>query len=111
MNKRDIAELIRTQNDRFRKTGVGGLEVITPGIKEMGGASVALVRQMVAADNKFDERNDPYQEHDFGSIVFRRQKIFWKIDYYDKTLSAGSPNPCDPDVTTRVLTIMLAREY
>ena len=31
----------------------------------------------------FNEDNDPYGEHDFGSLEWENQKIFWKIDYYD----------------------------
>lgn len=38
-------------------------------------------------------------------------EIIWKIDYYDHDCAGGSPNPADPAVTTRVLTIMLAGEY
>lgn len=111
MNKQDYADKVRAQNDHFRKTGVGGLEVITQGIQEMGITTVAIIRRMVADYDKWEEGNDPYQEHDFGTIAFRRQQIFWKIDYYDADLKEASPNPSDPDVTTRVLTIMLAREY
>lgn len=111
MNKRDVAERLRTLNDHFRKTGFGGIEVFSLGVREMGLATCAIIREMVAAFDAFDEGNDPYGEHDFGSIEFRRQKIFWKIDYYNTDLSAGSPDPTDVDVTTRVLTIMLAREY
>ena len=36
---------------------------------------------------------------------------FRKIDYYDRATEAGSPDPADPAVTTRVLTLMRADEY
>ena len=39
------------------------------------------------------------------------EQIFWKIDYYDANLEYGSDDPSRPEVTTRVLTIMFAREY
>jgi hypothetical protein len=37
--------------------------------------------------------------------------IFFKIDYYDQTLKSQSPEPTNPAVTERVMTIMLADEY
>jgi hypothetical protein len=37
--------------------------------------------------------------------------IMFKIDYYDQSLSMHSPNPADPSVTQRVITIMLAEDY
>jgi Protein of unknown function (DUF3768) len=38
-------------------------------------------------------------------------KIFFKIDYFDKSRILRSPDPSDPSVTERVITIMLAEEY
>lgn len=111
MNKKDRTQRIRELNDDFRRTGRGGQQFITPGIQEMGLLAVVAIRQLVANYDTFCENNDPYGEHDFGNLTYRNEKIFWKIDYYDTTLSAGSPDPADPAVTTRVLTILLAQEY
>src|SRR5664280_3436939 len=54
---------------------------------------------------------DPHEEHDFGSFQADGQTIFFKIDYFDKNLTYHSPDPSDPAVTERVITIMLADEY
>lgn len=62
--------------------------------------------------SEFSEDNDPYGEHDFGAFdIEGAGKIFWKIDYYNRTMDGGSDDPDDPGKTTRVLTIMLASEY
>lgn len=70
----------------------------------------ALLRQVQTHDS-FDPDNDPFGEHDFGRFEFAGAVLYWKIDYYDRALVWGSPNPANPDVTTRVLTILLAEEY
>jgi len=98
-------------NDRLRKTGKGGRQLMTPGIAAMGAEALLALRQEIAAYDDFSAENDPHGEHDFGSLTFQGQQVFWKIDYYDPTLRCGSPDPADPTVTTRVLTIMLAQEY
>ena len=51
------------------------------------------------------------QTNDFGSFEADGQLIFFKIDYFAKALNAHSPDPSDPSVTERVITIMLAEEY
>jgi Protein of unknown function (DUF3768) len=52
-----------------------------------------------------------YGEHDFGSFELEGEKLYWKIDCYDKKMRFGSEDPSDPEQTTRVLTILLAEEY
>lgn len=66
---------------------------------------------MLRTFDNFTEDNDPYQEHDFGSFKHNNDKIFFKIDYYDKSMRFASNNPANQNETTRVLTIMLASEY
>jgi hypothetical protein len=100
---------IRRLNDQFRATLIGGIVTLTQGIAARDDAAAIVRKVREFAD--FSADNDPYQEHDFGALDHGDEKIFWKIDYYDKTLCAGSDDPADPAVTTRVLTIMLAEEY
>ncbi|SDX01241.1 DUF3768 domain-containing protein [Litoreibacter albidus] len=102
---------IRDLNDRFRKLQTGGTLMATPSIMDMGPHAVHAIMGDIAAFDDFTPDNDPYGEHDFGVVTYDGHRIFWKIDYYNDELSAGSSNPADPDVTTRVMTVFLASEY
>jgi hypothetical protein len=104
-------ETIRRVNDLLRRKGKGGRVVMTAGIAALPASDITRVRAAVAAFDGFDEGNDPYGEHDFGAVTIGSEEIFWKIDYYDLDLTMHSPDPADPAVTARVLTIMLAGEY
>jgi hypothetical protein len=96
-------------NDHFRRQLVGGRLVFTAGIA--GREDANMILEKVQRFDAFDADNDPHGEHDFGGFDHGHDTIFWKIDYYDRSLQAGSPDPGDASVTTRVLTIMLAEEY
>ena len=37
--------------------------------------------------------------------------MMWKVDYFDRALEFASPDPADPAVTMRVLTLMQWTEY
>jgi hypothetical protein len=102
---------IRSLNDELRRDLLTGLAVITPGVMALGGAAVERIVQTVAVFDDFHHANDPHQEHDFGAFDVDGASIFFKIDYYDRTLSRHSPDPSNPNVTERVITIMLADEY
>jgi Protein of unknown function (DUF3768) len=103
-----IAEL----NDLCRKAmGIAGRLFQTSGIGALPLADQSAIREKVETFDAFTPDNDPYGERDFGAFEHADQKIFWKIDYYDKSMTKGSEDPSDPGQTVRVLTIMLASEY
>ena len=92
---------------------------LTPGIVDLIGDTsrfrnfqkrAELLRAIRDFDG-FSADKDPYGERDFGSLDFYGTKVFWKIDYYDRTMQSMSPDPTDRSVTRRVLTILLADEY
>jgi len=119
---------IRTLNDAARfRPGATCHCAITEGIEGLPMAQrVAILRQIIAYD-AFTADNDPHNEHDFGTLYRLAsgdwtqhrpedaeqiaQTVFWKFDYYDNALEFGSAEPWNADVTTRVLTVMLASEY
>ena len=106
----DIAAL----NDAMRRAGPfagTGQWMTTQGVAIKGCAFAQTALRRVMAFDDFTADNDPYGEHDFGSFEINGLRLFWKIDCYDLALEYGSPDPADPTVTRRVLTIMLASEY
>jgi hypothetical protein len=111
---------IRELNDQFRTSkddavsGKLGQFHLTNGVLNLDSTDIVAIGKRVAEFNAFTADNDPHGEHDFGSFDYtgmKSAKIFWKIDYYTPDLKHGSPDPADPTVTCRVLTIMLSSEY
>ena len=107
------AQRIRELNDQLRTTFFQrhGRVLITSGVDALDIQKKVRIIAKVKSFDDFESGNDPHREHDFGSFEIEGQTFFWKIDYYTPTLDGGSEDPADPDMTTRVLTIMLAEEY
>ena len=102
---------IRALNDKLRQNFADGVAVMTPGIAALGPEAVERIVKTIAVFDDFCHANDPHEEHDFGCFEADGHRIFFKIDYYDESLSHHSSDPADPSVTKRVITIMLAEEY
>jgi hypothetical protein len=102
---------IHALNDELRQHLHGGIAVITPGIAALGKEAVDRIVKTIAVYDDFCHANDPDEEHDFGAFEADGHRVFFKIDYFDKTLTHHSPDPANPSVTERVITIMLAEEY
>ena len=107
----DSARRIRHLNDAFRRTFVGGAVLVTAGVQALPATKRIAILAKVRAFDAFTEDNDPHGEHDFGVIEEGGVRCFWKIDYYDREIELMSQDPSNPEVTTHVLTIMLADEY
>jgi hypothetical protein len=102
---------IRDLNDQFRRSLRGGKVVMTSGVANLDPIRTAVLLNRVRRFDAFTPDNDPHGEHDFGAFEDGGERFFWKIDYYDRELQFGSSDPADPELTTRVLTLMLADEY
>lgn len=102
---------VRELNDALRKRGVGGQIVATRGVGLLSPLLITRIFAAVGSFDDFNEGNDPWGEHDCAALVVDGVGVIWKIDYYDRTMTAGSPDPSDPLLTLRVLTVMRAEEY
>lgn len=102
---------IQILNDQFRQTLIGGTVVMTSGVAAMEDDDRRALIDGVRRFDAFTPNNDPYGEHDFGSIEVDRCRYFWKIDYYDPSLTCGSSDASDVAATERALTLMRADEY
>ena len=115
-------------NDLARSAmGVACTAVATVGFRSLSASDQSRVRELIETFDAFDEDNDPHGERDFGAVYQlgdgcwtterprarddERERVFWKLDYYDRAMRFGSDDPANPAVTRRVLTIMLADEY
>lgn len=99
---------IQVLNDRFRQTFLGGRVVMTAGVAAMADNDRRTLLDRVRHFDGFTKDNDPHGEHDFGTIDLGGCRYFWKIDYFDPTLTCGSSDASDTAATERVMTLMRA---
>lgn len=105
-------ELIRYLNDELRRNLTRGGAFMTVGVAALGPDVAERIFDAIMLYDDFSRDSDPWGEGDFGSVRIDGHTILFKIDYYSsKDMTQGSPDPSDPSVTQRVLTIMLAEEY
>ncbi len=98
-------------NDAFRRSFSGGRVMLTAGIAALPAPTRDAILAAVRGFDRFGPDNDRHGEHDFGALTVAGERVFWKIDAYDRSLAQASPDPSDPAITVRVLTLMLAEEY
>ncbi|AYV48626.1 hypothetical protein CFHF_19570 [Caulobacter flavus] len=110
MSDETRAAAIAALNDSHRASP-GAAWTLGRRLYDLGEAFVAKAVAAVVGFDAFTEGDDPYGERDFGAFDLEGQRVMWKIDYYDLDLCGGSPDPANPAVTRRVLTLILAEDY
>lgn len=125
---REQTARIARLNDLARRTmGVACIAVATAGFRSLPETDQSCVRELIETFDAFTDDNDPHGERDFGTIYQlrdgrwtterprarddERERVFWKLDYYDRNMEFASEDAANPAVTRRVLTIMLSDEY
>ena len=125
---REQAARIARLNDLARRAmGVACTVVATAGFRSLSDADQSCIRELVETFDAFTDDNDPHGERDFGCVYQlgdgrwttdrpriredERERVFWKLDYYDRELRFASEDAANSAITRRVLTIMLADEY
>lgn len=120
MNK-DINETVKRiakLNDAFRASIQKpiseqrlGQVFCTASIMALSDYDIASIVEKVRLFDTFDESNDPYAEHDFGSFTYKDNKIYWKIDYEDPCLEYQPKYTSEQNEPNRILTIMLSQDW
>jgi hypothetical protein len=125
---REQAARIARLNDLARRAmGVACTLVATVGFRSLSDPDQSRVRELIETFDAFTEDNEPHGERDFGCVyqlgdgrwtterprvrADESERVFWKLDYYDRELQFASEDAANAAITRRVLTIMLADEY
>jgi hypothetical protein len=88
-------------NDRLRTTFKGGRVQMTPSVYELDDRLRGRALSVLARYDSFH----PDSEHDCGTFIFAGYSFEWRIEYRSQDGTGMSPDPADPDMTLRVLTL------
>ena len=114
----EIIKRIARLNDIFRASILKpapdqslGQVFCTASIMALPKADIQSIAEKVSLFDDFNEGDDPYGEHDFGSFTFKGKKIYWKIDYKDPSLEYKPNETTEPLEPNRILTILFSHEW
>lgn len=80
-------------NDHFRKTLEGGYVFFTPTLFSKSDEERVEILNLVRHYEDFNQKNDPYKNHTFGSFDFKGELIAWKIIYFDESFKIYPTKP------------------
>ncbi|UWR62781.1 DUF3768 domain-containing protein [Phaeobacter inhibens] len=107
-------KLLAQQNDAFRAVFPApqnaGRWFHTQSVAAMGPTFVLKAYAAIGSYDDFNTDIDPYGDHAMGKFTIDGETVWFKIDCYDVDYRYGSDQPDNPEMTRRVLTVMLSRD-
>jgi hypothetical protein len=88
-------------NDQLRRTFKHGRVQMTPSVYELDARLRGRAFDLLTRYDNFDEQS----EHDQGVFIFGGYSFEWQIEYRSKSGTGVSPDPANPEMTFRVLTL------
>lgn len=106
-------EKIRALNIAFwRNPLMNGRLMMSRYVADRGPAFHQKCIEALAGYDAWNADNDPWHEADFCTLDIDGEKVFAKLDCYDKhDQNFGSEDPADPAKTLRIGTLMMPEEY
>lgn len=98
---------IRRLNDRLRVEGRGGYYKVCDRLFAYSYKRYAEVERAIRGYDDFCCDNDPQGHHSRGQVVVRGKQFAWEIGYLGSDGTGVSPDPSDPEVTTRFMLITM----
>jgi hypothetical protein len=93
-------------NDQLRVTFKGGRVQMTRGVYDLDAQLRGRALYVMSRYDKFDDGS----EHDWGVFIFAGYSFEWRIEYRGKDGTGVSPDPADPGMTFRILTLYVAED-
>jgi hypothetical protein len=97
---------IITLNDQLRTTFNGGRVQMSPAVGTLDPQLRGRALSALSRYNKFADGG----EHDWGVFIFAGYSFEWRIEYRAKEGIGVSPDPADPEMTFRVLTLYVVND-
>lgn len=94
-------------NDQLRTTFKGGRVQMTAAVCAL---DPQLRGRALSALSRYDKFSDG-EEHDSGVFIFAGYSFEWRIEYRGKDGIGVSPDPANPEMTFRVLTLYAATDF
>ena len=105
------SQQIAKLNDKLRMFLQGGEIMVSKTLEPL----LSTDKDRIAFQNnlrniRFTSCCDPEGLRDNGFFMFKNVKCYFQINYYDSTMQAESPDPSNPEITSRVMHICPAAE-